>query len=99
MQNVVTLDQLVNLCLLSALLVLSLAVKRHVPESKGFALAVISIAIVNLFFYAVVILTSINEADRVLFAMISGVRSAFTYTVLCGMCVMWLKLSVGSNHE
>jgi hypothetical protein len=97
MQNVVTIDQLINLCLLSAMLVLAIGVKRHVPSAKGFALAVISIAFVNLFFYVVIVLTSINEADRILFAIVSGIRSAFTYTVMCIMCIMWLKLSIGSK--
>lgn len=98
-ENIVTLDQIISLSVSIALLFLSIGVIRHVPAMRGFGIAILMIACASVAFYLVAILTTVNESDRVLFSVISGIRSIFTYTVLCGVCVMWLKLYAGFWHE
>lgn len=97
MLNVVTVDQIVNIILCAVLLILSLGVVKYVKVVRGFGIAFTFIAAIGLLFYLVAITTTINECDRALYSVISGFRSIFTYTVLCGVCVMFLKLFAGFN--
>lgn len=99
MTNIVTPDQVIALGVSVALMFLSIGVIRHVAAMRGFGIAIFFVSIASVAFYLIAILTTVNESDRVLFAFISGLRSIFTYTVLCGVCVMWLKLYAGFWNE
>jgi hypothetical protein len=90
--NQIDLPQIFNFALSVTLLYLAVRVFQLVPSVKGFALAMIFIAAISVVFYLLVIMSDINENNAALTQFLSAVRSFSTYTMLCGMCVMWLKL-------
>ncbi len=99
-ENHIDATQFINLALSFALLFLSISVYRRAPMVRGFSIAMMLIAVVSVVFYIVVIVTLLDEATPEISAFLSGVRSVFTYTVMCGICVMWLKLyKEHSSHE
>lgn len=90
--NLVTADQISNMIISIALLILSLMALHFAPQLRGFGLIFCLIAIVNIGFYCIVIFTNINEAHQQAFDIISGIRTAFTLTALCGACAILVLL-------
>ena len=82
----------INLTLAIILLAVMSAVYFRSPAVRGFALAMIFIALVSVAFYVVVILTTLNRMSPDLADLLSGMRSAFIYTILIGVGITWLKL-------
>jgi hypothetical protein len=90
--NHLDLTQYINLVLSSILLAIMVVNYFKVPSVKGFALGVALIALSSIVFYVVVIITTLDESSPVVAAIVSGIRSAFTYTMMIGIGIMWLKL-------
>jgi hypothetical protein len=63
-----------------------------VPVVRGFSIAVLLIALVSVVFYVVVLLTALNRVSPEFADLLSGMRSAFIYTILIGFGWTWLKL-------
>jgi hypothetical protein len=83
---------IINLALASIMFVVMVAVLRRVPSVRGFAIAMLLIALVSIIFYVVVLLTTLNRLSPDLADLLSGMRSAFIYTILIGIGITWLKL-------
>lgn len=89
--NVVSFDQILNLIASSVLLGLALLSLIKSQRRRLTALFISGIAVFNIAFYAVAIVTSINESYRYEYAAISGIRSFVTILTLCGVGVQVLR--------
>jgi hypothetical protein len=90
--NHIDATQFINLSLSIILFAMSIQVYRRVPVVRGFSIAMTLIAVVSVVFYIVVILTLLDEVTPEIASFLSGIRSAFSYTLMCGICWMWLRL-------
>ncbi len=90
MNNIVTVDQIVNLIVAIATIIACFFAFK--TKYRGFALIIFVIAVINIVFYNVVIFTNLNEAYTRIFAIISGVRSFITSGLLLGMVIAFRRL-------
>jgi hypothetical protein len=97
--NHLDVTQFVVLGLSLVLSVLSLRAYRRSPSMRGFALSLFCIGLISVAFYLVVIMTQIDELYPDIVAFASGIRSAFVYTVLCGVAWMWVRFYNEKSHE
>jgi hypothetical protein len=97
--NHLDVTQFVVLGLSLVLSALSLRAYRQSPTVRGFALSLFCIGLISVVFYLVVIMTPVDELYPDIVAFASGIRSAFVYTVLCGVAWMWVRFYNGHPHE
>lgn len=89
--NEFSFDQLLNLIAAMFLLVLCIRASRVVIWERGLFISLSFVAIVNIAFYFIALVTNVNELYRTEYIFVGSLRSLFTTSVLCGTCLYFLR--------